>query len=138
MLVTGNNSALSFRLNYQSNLGKRFPLALGVCFFGFWIPVSRALVFSHDFTSVFDRYVSILPFALFFRHQIDFYGSPPRGLSFWLIVPPTQSCFQVLVCLRATVIPVMSTPSGACAAVGPSHVFLLWWVRGARVGAASG
>ena len=35
MLVTGNNSALSFRLNYQSNLWKRFPLALGGR--SFWI-----------------------------------------------------------------------------------------------------
>ena len=71
-------------------------------------------------------------------YRLDLKGLPPRGLSFWLSFPPTQSCFKVLVCLRATFLPFMITPSGACAAMGPSHVFLLRWIRGEQVGASSG
>ena len=78
-------------------------------------------------------------FASCFSPLVDLtVRSPPRGLSFWLNAPPAQSCIQVLVCLRATFLPVSITPSGACAVVGPSHISLWRMIGGAQVGATSG
>ena len=90
---------------------------------------------SPNFSPLF--YKAYLP-SLSSACRLDLKGLPPRGLSFWLSDPPTRSCIQVLVCLRATFRPVSITPSGACAVVGPSRISLWRMVGGAQVGATSG